>query len=198
MRKPASAPRSRWSRLGTAAGLTAVVVIGLTACGSSSKKTVASSSTTTTGSPATGGSSASPGTMFSAASVSGLGTVLVDGAGKTVYVLSSAGHKNLSCDDASGCTKVWPDLPFPNGLTAATAGSGIQASLLGSMKEADGQTYPTYNGWLMYEYTGDTGPAQGHGEGIQSFNGTWYALSPSGNPVTGAAAGTATTGSYGY
>lgn len=122
--------------------------------------------------------------MFSTASVQGLGTVVVDGNGRTVYLLTSGDHTNVPCDDASGCTKVWPDLPLPDGTSAAKAGNGIQASLLGTMKLSDGETYPTYNGWLMYEFTGDNGPAQGHGQGIRSFGGTWYAISPAGNPVT--------------
>jgi len=46
----------------------------------------------------------------------------------------------------------------------------------------------------MYEYTADTGPGQGHGEGIQSFGGTWYALDASGHLVMpGSAGSTATT-----
>ncbi len=117
------------------------------------------------------------------ASVPGLGTVVVDGAGKTVYVLTADDKTNHPCDDASGCTKVWPDLPLPQGVAAATPGAGIQGSLLRTTKLADGQTYPTYNGWLMYEFAGDSGPAQGHGEGIKSFGGTWYALSPAGQRI---------------
>jgi predicted lipoprotein with Yx(FWY)xxD motif len=52
------------------------------------------------------------------------------------------------------------------------------------MKLSDGETYPTYNGWLMYEYTGDSGPGQANGQGLRSFSGTWYVLNASGNPVT--------------
>jgi len=130
-----------------------------------------------------------PSTTFSTASVAGLGTVVVDGNGRTVYLLTSGGHTNVPCDDASGCTKIWPDLPLPDGVSGAKAGTGIQASLLGTMKLADGQTYPTYNGWLVYEFSGDSGPGQGRGEGIKSFGGTWYALSPAGTPVTGASTG---------
>jgi predicted lipoprotein with Yx(FWY)xxD motif len=126
--------------------------------------------------------------------VSGLGTVVVDGKGHTVYVLTADGTTNVPCEDSTGCTKIWPDLPFPNGTTSANAGTGVQALLLGSLKQSDGQTYPTYNHWLMYEYTADTGPAQGHGEGIQSFGGTWYALDASGHLVmSGGAGSTATT-----
>ena len=160
-------------------------VLALSACGSSGSSATASAA-----------SSSSPGTSFKTAKVAGLGTVLVDARGHTVYLLTSADHKNLPCDDASGCTKVWPDLPLPGGTAAATAGSGVKASLLGTMKLSDGETYPTYNSWLLYEYAGDTGAAQEHGEGIQSFGGTWYALSPSGDPVTSSSASTATGGGY--
>jgi hypothetical protein len=68
-------------------------------------------------------------------------------------------------------------------VTAAKAGSGVQASLLSTMKLSDGETYPTYHGWLMYEYTGDSGSGQANGKGIQSFGGTWYPLSASGTLV---------------
>jgi predicted lipoprotein with Yx(FWY)xxD motif len=107
---------------------------------------------------------------------------VVDGRGRTVYLLTADGKTNAPCDNASGCTKVWPDLSLPGGVQAAAAGSGLTASLLGT-KVANGETYPTYGGWLMYEFSGDSGPAQSHGEGLKSFGGTWYALSPSGRPL---------------
>lgn len=62
------------------------------------------------------------------------------------------------------------------------AGTGVKASLLGTKKLSDGKTYPTYNGWLMYEYAGDPGPGQAKGQRIKSFSGTWYVLNASGTP----------------
>ncbi len=186
--------RPRWLTAAVVAGASA---LALAACSSSGSKSTAVS----TGG-ASGQSSSSPGTSFSTADVTGLGTVVVDGQGRTVYLLTSGGHTNVPCTDSSGCTKFWPDLPLPNGVSAAKAGSGVQASLLGTMKESDGQTYPTYNGWLMYEFKGDSGPGQGHGEGIHSFGGTWYAISPSGDPVMMSAQAPTTTagksGGYSY
>jgi predicted lipoprotein with Yx(FWY)xxD motif len=126
---------------------------------------------------------AKPGTEFHTAQVSGRGTVVVDARGRTVYVLTPDGKTNGTCADANGCTALWPDLPLPDGTSAATAGAGIQASLLGTKKLADGGTYPTYGGWLMYEYTADSGPGQASGQGVRSFGGTWYTLSPSGSPM---------------
>ena len=163
----------------------AVILAG---CGGGSSK-----STTSTSSAS---SSANPATRFSIASVSGLGDVVVDGKGRTVYILTSNGHTNVPCTDASGCTGLWPDLPLPSGMSAAKAGTGVNASLLGTKKLSDGETYPTYNGWLMYEYSGDSGPGVAKGQGIKSFGGTWYVLNASGNPVTSSSSGSGGGGGY--
>jgi hypothetical protein len=77
---------------------------------------------------------------------------------------------------------------------SAKAGTGINASLLGT-KTLNGQTYPTYHGWLMYEYSGDSGPGQAKGQKIKSFGGTWYVLNPAGNLVTSTSGG---SGGGGY
>ena len=143
----------------------------------------------TTATTSSSGSAAKPSTSFSTANVSGVGTVVVDGRGKTVYILTSNGHNNVPCTDASGCTGLWPDLPLPDGVAAAKAGTGVKSSLLGTKKLSDGETYPTYHGWLMYEYAGDSGSGQAKGQGIKSFGGTWYVLDASGNPVTSTSGG---------
>jgi predicted lipoprotein with Yx(FWY)xxD motif len=160
----------------------------LAGCGGGSQKptTTASSS----------GSSGKPSTSFSSAKVSGVGSVLVDGSGRTVYILTADGKTNVPCDDASGCTGMWPDLPLPDGSSGAKAGTGVKASLLGTKKLSDGETYPTYHGWLVYEYSGDSGPGQSNGQGIKSFGGTWYVLNSSGNPVTTMSGGSSGGGGY--
>lgn len=177
--------RSRWFLTATGS-VSALLVVA--ACGSSGSKssTPAAAPTPTTPAAATtpAPSSSPPGASFSTAEVSGLGTVVVDGRGETVYLLTADGHTNVPCDDASGCTKYWPDLALPAGTTAATAGTGIDASKLSTMKLADGQTYPTYGGFLMYEFSKDTGPGQAHGQGVKSFGGTWWVISPTGTPIT--------------
>ncbi len=183
---PASPSKPTLLALGAVAA-----ALALTACGSSSK-----------GNAGAGGSAATssqPGTSFHSVAVSGLGTVVVDARGMTVYILTSGGQKNVPCTDSTGCTKVWPALPLPAGVAAAKAGPGVQASLLGTTKLSDGRTYPTYNGWLMYEYAADPGPGHGGGQGIQSFGGTWYALSPAGSPITSPSTPTTSgSGGYGY
>ena len=62
-------------------------------------------------------------------------------------------------------------------------------SLLGTVKDASGSLYVTYNNWPLYTYAGDPGPGQAHGQGITSFGGTWHVMSTAGDPVTGSQPG---------
>jgi predicted lipoprotein with Yx(FWY)xxD motif len=182
----------RTHALGAASAAVAAAAL-LAGCGGGYNKPA--TSTSSSRSPA---KAVNPATRLSTANVSGLGTVVVDGRGRTVYILTSGGHTNVPCTDASGCTKLWPDLPFPGGVSTAGAGTGIKASLLGTKKLGDGETYPTYNGWLLYEYAGDSGPGQANGQGIKSFGGTWYVLDASGDPVTSASGGYGSGGGSSY
>ena len=180
--------RQRMSRRST--GVLAVTMgaaLLMAACSSSSKSAgggrYAPPGSTSASAPASADATSSePGSMFATTQIAGLGTVIVDGRGRTVYVLTSNGTTNAPCTDDTGCTKAWPDIPLPDGVSTSTAGQGVQASMLASV-QANGETYPTYNTWLMYEFAGDSAAGQANGEGIKSFGGTWYALSPAGTPV---------------
>ena len=81
-------------------------------------------------------------------------------------------------------------------MAGPMAGSGIDSSMLGTTTLSDGKSYPTYNGWLMYEYVADSGPGEASGQGIASFGGTWYVLSPSGSPIKAAPSGSTAGGGY--
>jgi predicted lipoprotein with Yx(FWY)xxD motif len=116
-------------------------VATVAACGSSSSSGAASSASR---SAAVGTPSAVAAITISATNVPGVGTVLVNGHGRTLHLLTSEkGGKITSADN--GCTKPWPDTELPQGVTAATAGSGIQVSMLGTAKDASGSLYVTYN-----------------------------------------------------
>jgi len=129
------------------------------------------------------------------ASVSGVGTVLVNGDNRTLYELSSEQGGKLTCTDDNGCTKIWPDTELPAGKTAGIAGTGIQASLLSTVKSSDGKLYLTYNTYPLYTFTGDTGPGTAAGQGITSFGGTWSAITPAGTAATSAGAAPTSTAS---
>ncbi len=122
------------------------------------------------------------------AAVPGLGRVLVNGQGRTLYILSSESGGKVTCTAANGCVKFWPHTKLPRGVKHGVAGSGARASLLGTTKGSDGSLYLTYgrSHWPLYTFAGDTGPGEAKGEGITSFGGTWYAITRSGTPVMSA------------
>lgn len=156
------------------AGVALVVLAG---CGSGSGSGTGSN-------PTTGGSATGE---IHVASTS-LGQVLVDGAGRTLYMLTADGPGRSTCDRT--CLQLWPPVAPPS----ATTLPGVSAAV-GSATTPDGQTTVTVGGWPLYTYALDHGPGEVSGEGIVSFGGTWYALSPDGTPVKGASAPSGSPGS---
>ncbi|MDP9074276.1 MAG: hypothetical protein M3N98_08905 [Actinomycetota bacterium] len=140
---------------------------------------------------------------ISSAPVAGFGTVLVNGSdGKTLYLLTSEQGGKLTCTDENGCTKVWPDTELPDGVTAATAGPGVQASMLSTVKSSAGHLYPTYNGWPLYEFAHDMSAGQANGEESAALAGAGTSLGPTArqlqprSPVPAPVPGTATETRY--
>lgn len=168
----------------------AAAAVALAACGSSSKTTGGTTTSSTTAASAAGGGAAT----VRAANVSGVGTVLVNAQGRTLYVLTSEKGDKVTCTDASGCTGVWPPAVLASGVTSAVPGSGVQASLLATVG-AGGGSRVTYASYPLYTYSGDSGPGVANGKGISSFGGTWWPISPTGTLVTGSSSSTATGGS---
>ena len=159
--------------------------ITVAACGASGTTASGSGSSPSSGTAGSAGSSPSSAITVSAKNVPGVGTVLVNGQGQTLYLLTSEMGGKITCTGSNGCTKIWPEIILPLGTTAAKAGSGVTSSLLGTVKDASGNLEVTYNGWPLYTYVGDSGPGVANGQGIATFGGTWYVLNASGDPVTG-------------
>ena len=159
--------------------------ITVAACGASGTTASGSGSSPSSGTARSSGSSPSSAVTVSATNVPGVGTVLVNGQGQTLYLLTSEKGGKITCTGSNGCTKIWPEITLPKGTTAAKAGSGAMSSLLGTVKDASGNLEVTYNGWPLYTYAADSGPGVAHGQGIATFGGTWYVLNASGDPVTG-------------
>lgn len=170
--------------------LTAVGVVtaglALAACSSSP----ATSSTSSTTSAAASGASA---TTVDSSSPSSYGTILVTSTGRTLYTLSADTPTTSAC--TGSCPTVWPPLTT---TAAPGAGTGVQASMLGTITRSDGTKQVTYGGHPLYTYSSDSAAGQVGGEGITSFGGTWYVLGASGQPVKSAVSSTTTTsGGYG-
>ena len=151
-------------------------------------------STTTGSNPNSGGSTSTA--AVKSANVSGIGTILVNGAGRTLYMLSADKGGKVTCRSTE-CTAAWPPMLLPSGASAPVGGSGVTASMLGTAKASGGAMQVTYNNWPLYTFSGDAGPGQVKGQGIKSFGGVWHPLSPSGQLVTASASSSAGSGGYG-
>jgi len=162
-------------------GAITVVAAG---CGSSSTSTTAStastSSTANTSSTSSTPSSSSALTI-SSAQVTGLGTVLVNSQGRTLYMFVPDHQSKVTC--VGTCAAVWPPVLLASGQTAVAAG-GVKSSLLGSDPNPGGGKVVTYNKWPLYTFTADTSAGAATGQALNLNGGLWYAISPSGALIT--------------
>jgi len=165
-------------------GLAALAVAGalaLAACGGSST----SSSSGAAAAPGYGGGTAGASNGSTAASVvstktSSLGTFLVDGQGRTLYLWDADHGPRSTCTAA--CAQAWPPLT----TTGAPKASGdVKSSLLGTATRPDGSREVTYAGHPLYTYAGDTRPGQTTGEGSDSFGAPWWTVTTAGRALQG-------------
>ena len=164
--------------------MSVAAVLLLAACANDSNSS-GSGGSGSTGS--TGGSAAGGATTISTATVSGVGKVLVDGNGMTLYTLGTESSGTIKCTGA--CAQSWPPVLLTGGATEATAGDGVDASKLGTIDRPDGGTQVTYDGMPLYLWVGDTAPGQATGQGVAGFS----VASPA-----GAAGASGSSGGGGY
>jgi predicted lipoprotein with Yx(FWY)xxD motif len=121
----------------------------------------------------------------------GLGKILIDSKGRTLYLFEKDSGTKSAC--TGGCATAWPPLRASG---KPTAGGGAKASSLGTTPRSDGKPQVTYNGHPLYGYQGDSKPGDTNGQNIAAFGAEWYVLSPSGNAIT--TSSSSSGGSNGY
>ena len=175
--------------------LVALAAVGVLAAGCGSNGSGSSSggmggygSSGTT--PASGGQSGVA--TVSAASTS-LGMILVDGSGRTLYLFEKDQPNQSAC--AGACAAAWP---VDQSSGTPKAGSGVTASMLGTIKRSDDTTQVTYNKHPLYYFQGDSGAGQHNGQGVDAFGAKWYAVTPAGGAVSGGATATTPANGGGY
>ena len=112
----------------------------------------------------------------------GLGPVLVDGQGITVYTFATDRHGPPSrCYGI--CAIQWPPLVLPTGVDRPVAGPGVSSVLVGAAPRTDGTTQITYDGWPLYLWPPDRAPGQATGQALTNAGGLWYVVRPDGTVV---------------
>jgi predicted lipoprotein with Yx(FWY)xxD motif len=152
------------------AAAVAVGVLGLAGCASDS-----------------GGSAAGSGSSSSAASNavlsttdSSLGTMVVDAAGKTVYVFDkdTAGSGTSAC--TGDCADDWPAVTADSDSPQVDGVSGD----VGTITLADGTRQVTLDGMPLYTYEHDSHAGDVNGQGVK---GIWWVVAPDGAKISAAA-----------
>jgi predicted lipoprotein with Yx(FWY)xxD motif len=171
--------RSRSITLLAGAIALALAALTVTGCGGGGTSRSSAPPTTKDGRPATLG-----------VATGGLGQILVDSQGRTLYLFQRDSGTTSACTGA--CATFWPP---PRTSTKPTVGVGASAPLLATAARSDGGTQITYNGHPLYFYSGDQKPGDTKGEGLTAFGGSWFALTPAGAQITRQASN---PGGYGY
>jgi predicted lipoprotein with Yx(FWY)xxD motif len=129
------------------------------------------------------GSASSPAAAQRAASTAtvqtkrlkGLGVVLVNSKGMTLYMFVPDHQKRVTCKGS--CAVIWPPLKVKKGQRPRAGGLARQR-LLGTYGRV-----VSYNRWPLYTYITDKKPGQHTGQGVDNSGGKWYVLSPRGTVI---------------
>jgi predicted lipoprotein with Yx(FWY)xxD motif len=152
-------------KIPTMVAVTATALLTLSACGNGGSSTASQQPATGTG--------AATGAGLGVAQTS-LGRVLVDSRGMTLYTLSADGPDHSTCN--AQCLQFWP--------AVAPGGAAKVSVKRGHTTTPDGTAIATVAGRPVYTFSQDQKPGDVTGEGVNEFGGTWYAVSPAGQPVT--------------
>ena len=153
------------------AAVLAALTIATAACGGGNDHE-GSGTAATTAAPAAGATTV-------AVTSGKLGDILVDGDGRTLYAFTKDQGDKSAC--SGQCADNWPALEG-----TATAGTGVEASMLSSAMQAGGDTQVTYGGWPLYYFAGDAKPGDVNGQGVGNV---WFVVTAGGDLVQKKASG---------
>jgi predicted lipoprotein with Yx(FWY)xxD motif len=116
-------------------------------------------------------------TPISLGEATGVGTVLVDSEGMTLYYFQKdqKGSGKSKCEGA--CAAAWPPLTTEGEPEAI---KGVKAAMLGTIERQDGTTQVTYAGWPLYTFVEDKKPGEDNGTDSKAFGAAWYPLHSNG------------------
>jgi predicted lipoprotein with Yx(FWY)xxD motif len=149
-------------RLGSLIGVVALGLAGLTACGDEGDTPAAGSAS----------SAVKSGPKLATADVAGLGKVVVDGNGRTVYVFDKDAEGKSNCE--GDCLAKWPVVPAGDGSPQL---DGIDAALVGTVTRSDGSKQLSVDGRPIYLFAQDSQAGEAKG---QAVGGVWWVIGADG------------------
>ncbi|MCW2541522.1 MAG: hypothetical protein JWN95_3247 [Frankiales bacterium] len=167
---------SRLARYGLPLAATAVIA---TACSSSGSTSTPAANTGSTPASAASTSAAAATTVML---TSGSTPHLVDSSGKSLYLWVADTAGKSTCTAA--CATAWPPVTATG---TPTAGMGLTAGKLSTVKRDDGSSQVTYAGHPLYYFVQDTAAGDEKGQGSDGFGAKWWLLDGAGTAITTAA-----------
>ena len=119
-----------------------------------------------------------------------LGTILTDGAGKTMYAFAADQKGQSNC--TGSCLTYWPPVSVK---TAPKDPSGVTADL-GVITGSDGSKQLTVDGWPMYTYVGDKASGETTGQGTNLSGGLWWVVGQDGSWIKDSAGSSSPSSAY--
>jgi predicted lipoprotein with Yx(FWY)xxD motif len=110
---------------------------------------------------------------------SSLGQIIVDGAGKTLYMFTPDEGGTPTCYD--DCATAWPPLVAAD-AASVTAGTGLDASKITVVDRTDGTKQVKYGEYPLYYFANDAAAGDVNGQGL---NEKWYVVGADGEPIKG-------------
>jgi predicted lipoprotein with Yx(FWY)xxD motif len=103
--------------------------------------------------------------------------IVVNAQGRTLYALSPETTSHLLCK-SSECLRFWPPVTVPSRNARLKAGPGVHGRL-GILRRSNGTLQATLRGLPLYRFSLDHAKGEANGQDIQSFGGTWHAVTAS-------------------
>jgi predicted lipoprotein with Yx(FWY)xxD motif len=117
---------------------------------------------------------------ISTRNIKGLGPILVNSKGLTLYMFVPDKDKRVTC--VATCAALWPPL-FLRSHGKVTVSGKAKRSLVSSDPDKAGGRVVTDHGWPLYTYVADTKPGMTTGQALNLNGGLWYVLSPTGKVI---------------
>jgi predicted lipoprotein with Yx(FWY)xxD motif len=125
-----------------------------------------------------GGSTAAKSTSVVTTKKGPLGTYLVDGSGRTLYLFEADKRNMSNCTGA--CLSIWP--AFGAGSKPPLAKGGVVAGKLG-VTTGSGKQIVTYNGHPLYYYAADQNAGDTSGQDVSDFGASWHVVNTAGSKI---------------
>lgn len=103
--------------------------------------------------------------------------------GMTLYRFDKDSTQPPASNCEAACAKQWPPLLVEG---KELTFSGIDQSMIGTIKRKDGTKQVTINKWPVYTFNRDSNPGDATGQGM---GGTWFAITPDGKKAEGLISG---------